>query len=149
MISSFISILLNLIFPVTEIDQNTELIITSVKVEASGTNRYAFSVGIQSDDKGCEQYADWWEVVTPEGALLYRRILQHSHVKEQPFIRSGGPIKVDENQIVIVRGHMNTSGYSIKAFQGSVKTGFKPKVLPKDFALALEKQEPLPTGCAF
>ena len=50
-----------------------------------------------------------------EGALLYRRILAHSHVDEQPFVRSGGPVPVGASDIVIVRGHMNPGGYGTKA----------------------------------
>ena len=149
MIFSIIPIILSLIFPFEDINQESALTITSVKAEAVWANKYTFSVGIQSPDKGCEQFADWWEIVTTDGILLYRRVLLHSHVKEQPFIRSGGPVVIDENQTVIIRGHMNTSGYSTSAYQGSVKGGFKPKTLPANFYMNLAKQEPLPKGCAF
>ena len=68
---------------------------------------YTFSVTVESPDTGCGQYADWWEVVSPEGRLIYRRVLLHSHVDEQPFTRSGGPVDVQPSETVIVQAHMN------------------------------------------
>ena len=50
-----------------------------VSVSASGTDgAYELLVGVRSPDTGCSQYADWWEVVSEDGALLYRRILNHT-----------------------------------------------------------------------
>lgn len=121
-----------------------------ISVQASGqTGAYQFSVSIGSPDKGCAQYADWWEVVSTDGKLLYRRVLQHSHVDEQPFTRAGGPVPIQPDTIVWVRAHMNTSGYGGIALKGSVKTGFKPTTLDADFAADLAKQAPLPQGCDF
>lgn len=121
-----------------------------VSVTSSGMeNSYTFSVGISSPDTGCDQYADWWEVVTEDGTLLYRRILVHSHVNEQPFIRSGGAINIADDQAVIIRAHMNTSGYGTKAYIGSVKNGFTATTLNDDFAQNLDTVAPLPDGCAF
>ena len=148
MIGSSLILLLELLVALNSSTQKADLAVTSVSI-AGKPNAYSFSVGIQSADTGCEQYADWWEVLTPTGDLIYRRILQHSHVEEQPFIRSGGPIAINENTEVIVRGHMNTSGYGEVAFQGTVKNGFKMKTLPKGFAFHLAKKTPLPDGCAF
>lgn len=121
-----------------------------ISVTTSGTeNAYTFGVGISSPDTGCEQYANWWEIVSIEGELLYRRILGHSHVNEQPFTRSGGPVTISKNQEIIVRMHMNTTGYSELAFQGSVENGFESTTLMIDFANDLETVAPLPNGCAF
>ncbi|MEM8778169.1 MAG: hypothetical protein AAGF26_04710 [Cyanobacteria bacterium P01_G01_bin.49] len=121
-----------------------------LNVEAIGEpNDYTFAVTISSPDTGCDRYADWWEVITPEGELLYRRILLHSHVDEQPFQRTGGVVAIDPQQIVIIRVHMSSDGYSPIAQQGTVKSGFSAVTLPEEFAASLALVEPLPESCAF
>ncbi|MFY0599905.1 MAG: hypothetical protein JXR03_09565 [Cyclobacteriaceae bacterium] len=122
--------------------------IEAVKTSGSDGN-YSFSVTISSPDEGCNQYADWWEVVSEDGTLLYRRILTHSHVNEQPFTRSGGPVNIPDSEKVIVRMHMNNTGYSINAMNGSVSEGWEKTILSSDFATGLSKEAPLPSGCAF
>ena len=122
-----------------------------VAVSTSGSaGAYRFVVTVESPDTGCDRYADWWEVITPDGALLYRRILTHSHVNEQPFTRGGGPIEVQSGTQVIVRGHMNDAGYGGVAFSGSVEAGFSadPSV-SAGLAPELAEEPPLPSGCAF
>ncbi len=120
------------------------------KIEVSGkANAYTFAVTIESPDTGCDQYADWWEIVDLDGNLVYRRILDHSHVTEQPFMRSGENIALAENKEVYVRMHMNNSGYAAKAQKGSVESGFQATELDVKFAKDLEKAAPLPDGCAF
>ena len=82
-------------------DQNQETPRT-VSVDVTGEeNAYTFSIGILSPDTGCDQYADWWEIVSLDGDLIYRRILAHSHVNEQPFVRSGGPVAIHEELSLI------------------------------------------------
>lgn len=121
-----------------------------ISVEVTGSSGpYSFSVGISSPDTGCNQYADWWEVLNEDGRLIYRRILAHSHVDEQPFIRSGGPVKIDSDTIVWIRAHMHPGGYGGAAFKGSVKSGFKKAPLSPQFAADLAKTPPLPDGCDF
>jgi len=121
-----------------------------LEVKTTGKNNsYTFAVTIRSHDTGCDRYADWWEVITPEGELLYRRVLLHSHVDEQPFSRTGGKIDITPEQEVIVRMHMSDSGYSEIAQQGTAKSGFEATTLTEGFAANLESSEPLPQGCAF
>ena len=122
--------------------------VTAVQVSGN-TGEYTFSVTIASPDTGCAQYADWWEVIAEDGTLIYRRILTHSHVNEQPFTRSGGKVSITESQVVYVRAHMNNVGYGGQVMRGSVGNGFEIATLPDDFAKEAETQEPLPTGCNF
>lgn len=120
------------------------------KIKVSGDeNAYTFYVTIESPDTGCDQYADWWEIVDLEGNLIYRRLLDHSHVTEQPFTRTGENIQLSENQEVYVRMHMNNSGYALQAQKGSVKVGFQATELDVEFAKDLEETAPLPDGCAY
>ncbi|GAA4271515.1 hypothetical protein GCM10022258_08090 [Aquimarina gracilis] len=131
-----------------DVNNGAQAEIVSVSV-TGGENGYTFNVGIKSPDTGCNQYSDWWEVISEDGKLLYRRILAHSHVNEQPFIRSGGPVNITKNQMVYIRAHMNTSGYGEIVFKGSVEAGFTKNSLDKTFANPLETTDPLPSGCAF
>jgi len=110
---------------------------------------YNFSVTIRSPDTGCEQYADWWEVLRPDGSLLYRRILTHSHINEQPFTRSGGPVNVSSDEEVIVRAHMNSVGYGQQVFKGRIESGLAVATLDTLFADELEIADPLPITCDF
>jgi hypothetical protein len=122
----------------------------AIQISISGDPRsYRFSVTIRSPDTGCNQYADWWEVVSPGGQLIYRRVLLHSHVGEQPFTRSGGPVNVQPGETVIIRGHMNGTRYGGAGLKGSVSGGFTTTELRRDFGVELDQQDPLPPGCGF
>jgi len=125
-----------------------EAVVTNVEVSGE-ENAYTFSVTLRSPDTGCEQYADWWEVIDLDGNLIYRRILAHSHVDEQPFTRSGGVVAISNDLEVYVRAHMNTTGYGGSAQLGSVSEGFKATNLATEFAQSLAEVNPLPDGCAF
>lgn len=129
-------------------EKSLEARIEEVRVSGRNAN-YSFFVTVKSPDSGCSQYADWWEVITPDGNLIYRRILLHSHTKEQPFTRSGGSVSISANQPVFVRVHMNNTGYSERIMRGSVDEGFEKDVLDHNFASDLGRQEPLPQNCAF
>ena len=131
------------------VTQPTSASANQAKVIDVSIDRQIFSVTISSPDTGCDRYADWWEVTTPDGELLYRRVLLHSHVNEQPFTRSGGPVNIADTLPVIVRVHMYPDGYSPHAFSGTIDSGFTSTTLETDFALPLATQPPLPTSCAF
>ena len=111
-----------------------------LSVQVTGNpGAYQFAVEIASPDTGCEQYADWWEVTSEDGRLLYRRILLHSHVDEQPFTRSGGPVDIATDDVVYVRAHMNTVGYDGAVLKGTVQDGFKPVEVEAGFGSGLER----------
>ena len=132
----------------TQLSADSQAVVIDVKVTGNEAN-YTFSVQLKSPDLGCDQYADWWEVFSLDTTLIYRRILGHSHVNEQPFTRSGGPVKIQSNENIYIRGHMNNFGYGSLVFKGSVDNGFKQDTIEKSFGPDLSKLEPLPTNCAF
>jgi hypothetical protein len=136
--------------PTSTKETGNQIFADVVSMTANGSEHaYTFAVEIRSPDTGCEQYADWWEVLTEDGELIYRRILTHSHVSEQPFTRSGGPVMIGPKTVVIVRAHMHPDGYGGAAFKGSVNEHFEEIQLDPDFAPELENADPLPDGCAF
>ena len=122
--------------------------VTAVKTSGD-EGAYRFAVTLKSTETGCAQYADWWEVLSEKGELLYRRILVHSHLDTQPFTRSGGLVNIKKYDIVYVRGHLNKLGYVGDVFKGSVAKGFQHATELPTFPQTLEKQSPLPKGCAF
>lgn len=127
---------------------NEEAAVTAVSFTGT-SNNYTLSVTIASPDTGCDQYADWWEVFKEDGTLLYRRILAHSHVNEQPFTRSGGPVNIGPDEVIYVRAHMNNFGYGATVFKGTIGSGLVSDSLDVSFAADLETQSPLPEDCAF
>jgi hypothetical protein len=132
-----------------------------VAVATSGSDgAYTFNVSIESADIDCTQFANWWEVLAEDGALVYRRILEHSHTDENgttdsdapgnTFTRGGGPVPVDADDVVLVRAHMSTGGYDGVVMRGSVTGGFEQAPdIGADFASDVEEEAPQPTGCDF
>ena len=119
--------------------------IVNVKANKAG-NKYSFSVSVQSPDISCEQYANWWEILSEDGKLLYRRILWHSHTKEQPVTRSGGSLTLRPSQIIYIRAHLNNRGYGGDVYKGSVLDGFL-KTSDYSFDKSIESLKPQATEC--
>jgi hypothetical protein len=134
--------------------------VTAVSLAGGSEGAYVLAVTIESSDIDCSQFADWWEVLAPDGALIYRRILSHSHTDENgttdpdapgnTFTRTGGPVPIATSDEVIVRAHMSNGGYFGTAMQGSLDGGFSPAVeVGPEFASAVEAADPQPTECSF
>ena len=80
---------------------------------------WTFHVTVQHPDTGWEDYADGWDVMTPDGTVLkpdpesaFTRLLLHPHVDEQPFTRSQSGIVVPPGITQVrVRAHDLVDGY--------------------------------------
>jgi hypothetical protein len=87
-------------------------------VQATDTT-WVFHVTVRHPDTGWEDYADGWDVLTPDGTVLkpdpdspFTRLLLHPHVDEQPFTRSQSGIVVPPAVgQVRVRAHDLVDGY--------------------------------------
>ncbi len=131
-----------------EVDLAKQAAVVAVSITGS-SGAYQFDVTVTSPDEGCDHYADWWEVMDSDSSLVYRRVLGHSHVDEQPFSRSGGPIEIEIDDLVFIRAHMSNIGYGSRALGGSIQDGFVPTTIPANRAAELSLIEPLPGDCAF
>jgi hypothetical protein len=82
-----------------------------VKLKRAGDATFRFRVTVAHPDTGWDHYADAWEVVGPDGAVLGRRVLLHPHVNEQPFTRSAD-VEIPESVVeVTVRARDKVHGF--------------------------------------
>jgi hypothetical protein len=90
-----------------------------VRAVQTGDDTWTFHVTVKHPDTGWEDYADGWDVVTPDGQILkpdpdspFTRPLLHPHENEQPFTRSqSGVVIPDGITQVRVRAHDLVDGY--------------------------------------
>ncbi len=68
--------------------------VVAVEAHKASDGAWRFDVTVRHDDSGWEHYADRWEVLGPDGAVLGTRVLLHPHVGEQPFTRSLGGVAI-------------------------------------------------------
>jgi hypothetical protein len=86
--------------------------VVDVKVRRSAPGVYDFDITVKSVDKGWDYYADAFEVLAPDGALLGRRVLLHPHETEQPFTRDLYGVRIPANvREVVVRARHKPKGY--------------------------------------
>jgi hypothetical protein len=93
-----------------------------VRAEQADGGRWSFEVTVEHPDTGWEDYADGWDVVTPEGEVLkpkpddaFTRVLLHPHENEQPFTRSQRGITIPEGVTQVrVRAHDLVDGFGAR-----------------------------------
>jgi hypothetical protein len=90
-----------------------------VKAVLTSDGTWTFHVTVRHPDTGWEDYADGWDVLTPDGAVLkpdpaspFTRLLLHPHENEQPFTRSQSGIAIPSDVTQVrVRAHDLVDGY--------------------------------------
>jgi hypothetical protein len=90
-----------------------------VRAIQAADGSWTFQVTVDHPDTGWEDYADGWDVVTPDGTVLkpdpgspFTRLLLHPHENEQPFTRSQSRIVIPEGVTeVTVRAHDLADGF--------------------------------------
>jgi hypothetical protein len=93
--------------------------VTHVRAVQADDGTWTFHVTVEHPDTGWEDYADGWDVVTPDGTVLkpnpddpFTRLLLHPHENEQPFTRSQGDIEIPEGVTEVrVRAHDIVDGF--------------------------------------
>jgi hypothetical protein len=85
--------------------------VLAVEATKQGSGAYRFDVTVRHADEGWDHYADNWQVVASDGAVLATRVLAHPHVGEQPFTRSLSGVAVPSGvRTVTVRAHDSVHG---------------------------------------
>jgi hypothetical protein len=90
-----------------------------VRAVQAADESWTFNVTVQHPDTGWEDYADGWDILTPNGTVLkpdaesqFTRTLLHPHVDEQPVTRSQSGIVIPPDVTrVRVRAHDLVDGF--------------------------------------
>ncbi len=93
--------------------------VLQVRTVQSADGTWTFHVTVEHPDTGWDDYADGWDVVTPDGTVLkpdpdsqFTRTLLHPHENEQPFTRSQSGIDIPEGVTEVrVRAHDLVDGF--------------------------------------
>ena len=75
--------------------------IVDARATRTGDGAWRFDVTVSHADEGWEHYADRFDIVAPDGAVLGERILLHPHVTEQPFTRSLTGVKIPDGVMFV------------------------------------------------
>jgi hypothetical protein len=95
--------------------------VLEVTAMPSGDGTWRFDVSVRHADAGWDHYANAWEVLAPDGAVLGTRTLLHPHAEEQPFTRSLTGVRIpDDVAAVTIRAHDSVHGYGGKALTVAV-----------------------------
>jgi hypothetical protein len=105
--------------PSPEADGAANADVVHVRAVEGAEGTWTFHVTVQHPDTGWEDYADGWDVLTPDDTVLkpdpdspFTRLLLHPHESEQPFTRSQTAIVIPPGvTLVRVRAHDLVDGF--------------------------------------
>jgi hypothetical protein len=92
--------------------------VVAAQVTKTGADTYRFDVTVAHEDTGWGHYADVWQVIGPNGAIIGERVLAHPHVNEQPFTRSLSGVTIPPD----ITGVTLRAGDLVHAFGGAELT---------------------------
>lgn len=109
--------LITLLLSYSSIAVSGQARIVDVKV-TDNQGSFRFDVTLEHADTGWDHYADGWEVMSPAGDILGKRVLAHPHVDEQPFTRSLSGVRIPQGvNTVTIRAHDSVHGYNKEMFE--------------------------------
>lgn len=86
--------------------------VISVKVRASGSDRFDFDVTISSPYDSPQRYADGFRAMSVDGHVFGERKLLHDHADEQPFTRDLYGVSIPRTiRFVVVQARDQKYGY--------------------------------------
>jgi hypothetical protein len=92
--------------------QAGEAAVVDARLTPSGDGTWRADVTVEHADEGWDHYADAFELVAPDGAVLGTRTLLHPHEHEQPFTRSLSGIMIpDDVAEIVIRAHDSVHDY--------------------------------------
>jgi hypothetical protein len=106
-------------YPKQDNQKQPDADVTFVRLVQAEDGTWTFHVTVAHPDLGWHDYADGWDIVTPEGVVLkvnpndpFTRLLSHPHETEQPFTRSQSGITIPAVITqVLVRAHDIVDGF--------------------------------------
>jgi len=106
-------------YPEQDISKGANADVTFVRLVLAEDGTWTFHVTVAHPDTGWDDYADGWDVITPDGTVLkvnpndpFTRLLAHPHETEQPFTRSQSGITIPDGITqVLVRAHDILEGF--------------------------------------
>ena len=103
----------------SSIGQRADADVIYVRAVQDGESTWTFHVTVRHPDTGWEDFADGWDVLTPDGKVIktklsikFTRDLTHPHVNEQPFTRKQSNIVIPPGITKVrVRAHDSVDGF--------------------------------------